>query len=233
MKYYKYNSIYNYMMSSFTKDYPPFNDVRLYLTNVDTPTTFKPKNKVAITMTDYGKYFLNAGKSIKGIKSQEGVMNNNALHNVSIITDADPTGDFPAEGSYEKILGEPAWKNGQKCPFIQSYKGRARNEATMNGEGKLSDIEAIKRSFAWDSSFNEDEYRRYSIPLTPVNQDTTCLVADNAVVSAREKFLAKGVLIANRIDDYLFPIGFMYWENPSYYNQYVFNWNPNGVFQVK
>lgn len=233
MKYHKYRSIYNYMMSDFPILYGPFSEVKLYLTDTDNANTFNPANKLSISMNDFSGHFINATSGIEGLKSQEGVLNQNTLYNTQLVTDADPTGDLPVTTSYEAIFDEPAWKNGQKCPFIQSYKGRARNEATMNGESRLSDIEAIKRSFAWKNSFDEDEYRKYSIPLTPVNQNTTCLNADNVIVSAREKFVAKGALLTVKVADNLFPISFMSWDNPSYYNQYTFNWNPNGVFQVK
>lgn len=221
------------MMSEWTKKYPPFSEVKLYLTNTNDPAVFKPDNQINLYYPDYQKYFLNAGKTIKGLKTQDGVMNENTLLSKAIITDADPTGDAPQEGCYEQIFNTPAYKNGHKCPFIQGYKGRARQEAKINGEKAINDDEAIKRSFAWETHFDESEYKKYSIPTTPLVQNTTCLTANNLVVSAKEKFSVSGALLTVKISQYLFPISFIYWDNPSYYNQYVFNWNTNGIFQVK
>ena len=233
MEYYKYKTIYNYLMSDWTKKYPVFNDVKVYLTNTSDASVFEPSNKYFISAKDFTDYFLNNTKGIKNIAQNDFVMNNNTLKNTELVTDADTSGDVAATGSYEEMFNTPAYKNGQKCPFIAAYKGRARNEARINGEGELTDAEALKNAFSWKSNFDEDEYYRLSIPLTPLNQNTVCFNADNCTVSAKEKFIAKGALVANRIGDNLFPIYFMEFKNPSYYNQYVFNWNPNGVFQVK
>lgn len=232
MKYRHYNTFFNYLVSDLSNG-DPYKEVKLYLTNTDDPSLFRPSNNLYVTMEDCDKYFINAGTDISGLKSQEGVLNQNTLLSKSVTTDDDPLGDAGPDNYYESMLNEPAWMNGQKCPFIQSYKGRARNEALINGEPRLSDIEAIKRSFAWKQEYDEGEYRKYSIPLTPLNKDTVCMGAENVTVSAREKFAANGALLAAKQADKLFPIGFVAFENPSYYNQYVFNWNPNGIFRVK
>lgn len=234
MKYHTYRTIYNYLLSDWTKEFEPFQDVRLYLTNTDDASTFEPKNRYYISYSANSAHFLNTETdTLAGIKNQADVKNENKLKNKELFGDSDTTGDMEPTGSYEQMLKEPASAHADKCPFIKSYKGRARNEARVNGEGEITDKEATRRCFPWKSVFDEDEYDKFSIPMTSLNQSTTCLTADQLTVSAKEKFKADGALLTVKLDDNLFPIEFITWDTPGYYNQYIFDWNPNGVFRVK
>ena len=233
MNYYKYNTIYNYMLSDWATNYPVFNNVRVFLTNSGSYDTFTPTNLCYISEKENTKYFLNSTKGINGVTYNEFVMNDKKLRNTELVTDADVTGEDTSDVCYEQIFNTPARRLASKCPFIDSYKGKARREAIAQGEDKLSDEEATKAAFAWKTEFDEDEYNKLSIPTTQLNQSTVCFKSDVSTVSAKEKFLANGALIANKIGDNLFPIYYVDFETPSYYNQYVFDWNENGVFRAK
>lgn len=233
LNYHKYNTFYNYLVSDWTKKFEPYEEVKLFLTNTDDPTEFVPDNLYYISYSANSAKFINAEGNISGIHNTEDTRCDSVLLNQQLYSDDDQTGDGAVLGTYEQMMDIPASANAYKCPFLYSYKGRARNEALMNGEERLSDEEATRRCFAWKDRFDEDEYDKFSIPMTELNQPTVCLNADKVVVSAKEKFEAKGALLAVKIEDNLFPIDFMYWSKSDFYNQYVFDWSPNGIIKVK
>lgn len=234
INYHKYSTFYNYLVSDWTKKFEPYQEVKLFLTDTNDATVFEPKNKYFISYSANSSHFINAvADNIPSLRKQENIHCENTLLNKEIFCDSDATGDYEPAGSYEQMFDEPASAHASECPFIDSYKTKARNEALATGSGEISDEEATKRCFPWKSQFDEDEYYKFSIPLTDLNQSTVCLTASDITVSAMEKFEAKGALLTVKVGDNLFPIDFMYWTNPDYFNQYVFDWNPNGIIRVK
>lgn len=239
MKYNEYTSFIDYLISEDSKS-NPYTQTKVYLTQTSDYKLFKPaKGSYSIDYSEVSANFINNRLGpegdfyIKGISTSAEQMNNYILDNAKTISQADEM--MPTEMTYEELFNIPAVNKYKDSPLLNTFVEKTRLEEEIVNEkepDELSDSQMLQNSFGFANSFSQDEYDRYGIPTTPLNGDVASLTADNVVVSAKEKFLARGALLTVQKNTTLYPIGFVNFEDESYYNKYVFNWTPRGIIAL-
>lgn len=230
MNYSVYKTFFTYLLSNDSKS-KTYESTKLYLTNANYNTFIPERGDYSLYYQNVSSRFLNINNEIKSVNQSANIMNTNSLKNIDIISNNNE--DIPSDITYEELLNTPCLSKAHKSPFMGAYINQAKIENEFNVYSNVEEEDLLKSSFGFKNHFDQEEYDKYSVPVTPLNGDTTCITADGVIVSARDKFAARGALLTVQKDLLLYPIGYIDFTNESYYNQYIFNWTNKGLISIK
>lgn len=233
MIYKTYETFFTYLISDDSKS-KAYETTKLYLTN-SKYDAFKPDTGGhSLEFQNVSSNFLNINNEIKFINQSANIMNDNSFRNLEVISNDNE--EIPSDMTYEELFNIPCSEKAYKSPFMGAYINKAKLENEVNDIDVSANADEkyyLEKTFGFKNYFDQEEYDKYSVPVTPLNGATTCITADDVIVSARDKFAARGALLTVQKDLVLYPIGYIDFENESYYNQYIFNWSTRGIISIK
>lgn len=128
---------------------------------------------------------------------------------------------------YEKSFNEPCSAHIANSSYVQEYMDKMlyddTTEDTMTG---------LSETFGFKTEFDQDEYYKWDIPMTPLNNADACLSGQNVALSGTNLVPAKGFLYAIQKEDRVIPFGYCDFVSTSICSYYGITWNRHGIIKL-
>lgn len=225
MKYSKYLSFISYLVSDEAKT-NPYDETCVYLTSAGNANAFNPALQESTNGYDLPEAY------VKGMCQP--ISKFDMKHMTHVINPGVFTSDTSSMTSeldcYEKAFNEPCSAHISNSSYILDYMNKTYYDTTVEGDG-ISNSE-LADQFSFKNEFDKDEYYKWDIPMTPLNNNEACLSGQNVTLSGINLVPAKGFLYAVRRDDRVIPMGYCDFERTSICSHYGITWSHHGILKL-
>lgn len=224
MKYHKYLSFIDYLVSSEAK-VNPYDETCVYLVSAGNVNAFDPASNDTINGYDLNLDYVT---SMSNPLSKFEFKKMSHIINPGVFTNESDSMTTELN-CYEQAFNEPCSAHIENSTYVQDYMDKMYYDTMYADQDNTS---VVEDQFSFKTEFDKDEYYKWDIPMTPLNNSEACLSGQNVTLSGINLVPAKGFLYAIKKEDRVIPMGYCDFDGTAICSHYGITWNKNGILKL-